>query len=548
MDLTNQLHAALVIEQPNLAQSHLKYSLNQMGFEHIDLVDRSQQAISALISTQYDLVLCAYDLNKGADGYQLFEQIAKERLISSSTTFVFMSSENNLPLSQSVIELKPDDFILKPFNTSQLELRLKRILYKKLTLKKVFKYIDSERYQQAIEELNTHISNNTHPRWIPYLMKLKGEIILAMDQWQIGEAYFEKVRTLQPYPWASLGLVECQMQLDKFSQAEVLLHQLIADGKTRLPALDLLSKVYEKNNQFESALNNLKSAIQLAPRNIERQQELLNLARINQDFETQYEAANSIIRHVRHSIHDCPEIYLSAVRSAIDYGFTLFNEEELTKLRKNSETILTSVKKNFPGAPINDQLEVAQVRLLNLANERVRATELMKANRERTGKYKVVDIEDALDKAKAFHELGFHRDSEKMFNEINELCEQGGQNPVLSQYIKNESKLRIEIKDTPKVLNNRAVELFQRGRLKEALEEFKKAFKVMPKNPSIALNLMQTLIDSNALVEHEEESKLVLHLCLQALRNAQLNEEQSERMEKLQAKLHETENTSTNKN
>ncbi|MDC2888270.1 response regulator [Psychrosphaera algicola] len=174
MDLTHSLQAALVIEHQALAQSHIKYSLLNLGFKSIEFADRATMAIKALHKSHFDLILCAYDLNRGADGYQLFERIIEEGLLKSTTAFVFMSSENDLPLSQSIIELKPDDFILKPFTAKELELRLKRILSKKLTLRPVFEAIDDDEFDGALNLLNEQLAKNAKPKWVPYLLKLKG--------------------------------------------------------------------------------------------------------------------------------------------------------------------------------------------------------------------------------------------------------------------------------------------------------------------------------------------------------------------------------------
>ena len=75
MEIKEQLSAALVIEQQPLAQSHIKYALHSIGFKQVEFADRAQIALNALSNHQYDLVICAFDLSRGADGYQLFDQL-----------------------------------------------------------------------------------------------------------------------------------------------------------------------------------------------------------------------------------------------------------------------------------------------------------------------------------------------------------------------------------------------------------------------------------------------------------------------------------------
>lgn len=534
MDLTTQLQSALVIEQQTLAQSHVKYTLQNLGFKQVDFADRSKTAVIALEQNKYDLVLCAYDLNKGADGYQLFERLIAEKLIGSATTFVFMSSENNLPLSQSIIELKPDDFLLKPFTSKELELRLKRVLVKKLALRGVFKAIDSQQFKLALKTLEEVFSANENPRWMPYLMKLRGELLLMCHEWEEAERFFNKVLEVKDYPWASLGLVESLLQQNKLALAEKNLKSMLDSPQHKLAALDLMSQVCEKSHQFEDAMDHLVQASEIAPRNVDRQQQVVNLARLTHDYETQYNASNTIVRNLRHSIHETPEAYLSAIRSAIDYGLTTLDNDEVNKLADNSEVMLSNIKTLFPGVPLTEQIQVAQARLHNMKNEKEAAKKLIQGNVDEKGIYFIDDLEDALDKAKAFHELGFHKDSEKLFEQIAEACREHEQSEVFSEYIKSEKLLRVEIKDSPKDLNNKAVGFFSRGDVHGAFNAFNSAFKLMPQNASIALNLMQTIIETKGKKIRIKDSDKLVKRCAKVLQRSKLTDEQQARYVRLQ--------------
>lgn len=536
MDLTHSLQAALVIEHQALAQSHIKYSLLNLGFKTIEFADRATMAIKALHKSHFDLILCAYDLNRGADGYQLFERIIEEGLLKSTTAFVFMSSENDLPLSQSIIELKPDDFILKPFTAKELELRLKRILSKKLTLRPVFEAIDDDEFDAALNLLNEQLAKNAKPKWVPYLLKLKGELITAKQDWHDAEVFYQKVLSIKEYAWANIGLVNSLLNQNKVKLAEDKLKYLVTNPATRLAALDILTKICKNKFDFEEAINHLKNAATIAPRNVNRQQDVISLARITHDFETQFNASNKIVEYIKNSVHDTPDAYLGAVRSTIDYGLTSLNDDEIKSLAQTGESILRQLKKQFPDTPLNDQIRVAKARIYNMSNDKENAKKLIQENMEDEN-YLVDDLEDALDKAKAFHELGFHANSEKLFELIATECKTQSKDEVFNQYIDKEKQLRIEIKESPKVLNNKAVQLYTRGNYQAALNAFLSAFKVMPKNPSISLNLLQTVVDCNYQESHPEEADEIVTKCLKNLNATDLNKEQISRLEVYLEKL-----------
>jgi hypothetical protein len=100
------------------------------------------------------------------------------------------------------------------------------------------------------------------------------------------------------------------------------------------------------------------------------------------------------------------------------------------------------------------------------------------------------------------------------------------------RYIQQQQSERRDIKMGPKELNNHAVKQFERGQLNVALEAFSQAFRVMPHNPSIALNLLQCLVDKSKKYGDSFNS-LLAQKCFKLLKKSPLAEEQSERFDKL---------------
>jgi cytochrome c-type biogenesis protein CcmH/NrfG len=84
----------------------------------------------------------------------------------------------------------------------------------------------------------------------------------------------------------------------------------------------------------------------------------------------------------------------------------------------------------------------------------------------------------------------------------------------------------------PKELNNHAVNQFNKGQLSTALEAFTQAFRVMPRNASIALNLLQCLFDSTKQQGNSFNTELAKR-CYALLNKAQLQSEQTQRLDKI---------------
>lgn len=530
-----KLHSALIIESQPLVQSHLKYSLLALGFTNIDVADRGYLASKAISSNFYDLVLCASDINNGPDGYQLFEKMVVSQLLPNATCFVFLSSEQDLAASQSALELQPDDFILKPYSAKEIESRLTKALKKKLYLRRALEQVDKKNYPAAFEQLNELVNDSPTQQEIQHILKLKGDLLIKLERWSMAKAFFEKLNQKKPSPWSRTSYAQSLVELGEDELAEETLQPLILSSKTSLKAHDLMAKLLFQQERFEQASHHYQKAVEYSPRNLFRLKDYMDLSRLVKDLDCQHQASSAFIRQLKNSIHETPEHYLSAIRSHIDYGFNLLSEEELSRLTQFSQSILNNLRKTFPGVSLTEQVEIAQARILNLKNQPDQARKLVHHSLEKiaNGRNYITNVEDSIDQAKALHELGYFKESELVFSQIKQHSSNKKLPPLLTRYLNNEQQLRSEIKDTPKSLNNKAVRYFQRGSFNHALDSFNLAFKLMPKNSSIALNLMQSALESNLI--HSDKARLIsmVDRCRRTIDEVSLNDEQQDRYDKL---------------
>ncbi|MDX1391461.1 MAG: response regulator, partial [Rheinheimera sp.] len=80
----------LIIDDQSLSQSYLRYALEQLGYHNISYAEQAQTALSFCKQNSYDLIICAYNLPKGKDGYQLFEELKTTGLQKLSCALIFI--------------------------------------------------------------------------------------------------------------------------------------------------------------------------------------------------------------------------------------------------------------------------------------------------------------------------------------------------------------------------------------------------------------------------------------------------------------------------
>lgn len=523
----------LIIDEQQLSQSYLRYTLEQLGYQNITIADRAQLALNLCRNNLFDLIICSFNQAEGKDGFQLFSELKFSGLQKHATALIFISAETDPTLVHSVIELQPDEFLAKPFAIKDLQLRIERVLKRKQQLRPLYQLLDNQQYPSALRHIDEQLSDASQHKWFPLLLKLKGDILLAQQDYEDAEHFFLAMLSIQPFSWARMGLVRCYVQQGREQQAFNELEPLLLRTESRLFALDLLSELEFKQQRYQQAQQHLIDAAELAPRNLLRQQKLLQLSRLNHDYETQYRAAKDMVKYARYSMFEQPDLYLNLARASIDYALASEDEEQQSRLNRQVTLSLQALQKQFGKQDLSEQQLILQARLLYLQDHKDKAKALL---RDLKNDQPISSLEDALDKAKALHELGLADAAEQLFQQISDYCKQQQPDPVLTAYLQQEQAERVQMKQGPRELNNSAVQLYQRGHWEQAFEAFSLAHKVMPKNAGIALNLLQTLLTSPRPLCGAQEKLRLQHQCEQVIAAASLKPEQQRRYEQLKSK------------
>ena len=241
------------------------------------------------------------------------------------------------------------------------------------------------------------------------------------------------------------------------------------------------------------------------------------------------------MRFAKNSIHDKPENYLNVARSGIDYAMTT-EPKDTERLIKQANEYVRQLKQAFPKADVQEQMKVINARLLYLEDEKDNALALLNKLDEESWDNEGIDA--LLDKSKIFHDVGLYERSQAVLNQIEERCKNNSeQSEIFMHYITQEKEEKSAIKLSSKDLNNTAVEYFQKGDIEHAMEAFTQAFTIMPKNTSIALNLLQAISTNATLAGVAAVSDPMFKQCIKTIENSKLDEMQQERYHKIRTSL-----------
>ena len=431
----------------------------------------------------------------------------------------------------SVLELQPDEFMVKPFSIKELKSRIDRTIQRKNLLRPLFNLMDQNKIVPALALVEQWLEQGQHAKYASTLLKTKGELLQQAGRWNEAEQFYNGLLTDDHLTWVELGLARCLVWDKRFTEAVALLQPLLEKAESKLAALDLLADVHLQQQHYKKAQTELLQAADMAPRNLLRQQKLMNLSRLTHDYEHQFKAAKELLRYARFSIYEKPELYLNLARASVDYALTIDEEEQTSRLSKVANDTLNHMRQIFPDQSKAEQQLVVQARLYYLKDQIDKAKQLLLSLENTAEKQQA---EDVLDKAKALHEVGLLSSSRELLRQLaQDEAQQTQSDPLFQIYLQQELQERERLPMGPREFNNNAVRLYEKGQLHQALDAFIQAFQIMPYNTGIALNLLQAL----QTTENIDASVQTEHLCLQCevlLSNATLNDEQKKRWQQLQ--------------
>jgi len=482
----------LVIDNQGLVHDVVASALHAIGIKHVVSAFNAFHAIRLCEEKRFDFVLLAFNVSHDKDGFHLFEELKHLNHINDTTTVIFLSAETSPELVNCIVELQPDDFWVKPLKPSSIESRLNYLLQIRYKLHKMLHCMKVGDYSTAMYYAERQLKDMSLSDYHPRIRRLIGECLLQLRDYETSENYYRELLQTMDHAWVHIGLARSLLRQDELEEAQLLVEDLLLRPDTRFLTYDLLAQYFIEKEQFELAYEQMKQASKLAPRNIERNKRLWDLARLNHDKVGQLSAVQNMAKFAKNSIHDSPELSLNVIRSTIDLATSLGAGEGDRYIQRAQNDLEEISQQKGVQIQLGDQIDVIKARMLCLRNQKKSAEEIMNASSVHTTGQ---SMEDNLDKMKAFHELGMREQCISILEKLKTQIEGDTfSSQVVDEYLKQESIERTEIQFTTKELKNMATVHYKENRLQPAYNNLRQALTISPKDKQIALSLMKVLL------------------------------------------------------
>lgn len=267
----------LIIDDAPIVIASLRSMLLKLGFAEPNVTcSKSPRAAVLMASRQkFDIFICDYNFGKGLNGKQVFEELKHYKLIKQEAVFVLVTGENSSYVVHSILELKPDEYILKPFNILTLQERLTNAISRKHALKALYL---AERDGDA--ELGLSLCDELEPFHADYyfvIQKFRGDFLTKLRRFDHAREVYLETLEHKDFDWAKIGLANALKQTGRQVEATQVIQDLLASAPNNVRARVEAASISLSNNSIPEAIHHLQIANQIVPGHSEREWVLANL-------------------------------------------------------------------------------------------------------------------------------------------------------------------------------------------------------------------------------------------------------------------------------
>ncbi len=524
----------LIVDDFSDFRGSVKAMLRDIGAKDVDTADRGEEAIAMCRQKRYDIILHDYNLGAGKNGQQVLEELMANRLISHQSIFLMVTAESSQAMVLSALEHEPDAYLTKPFNRASLAQRLDKLVERKTLLKPVLQALDKQSPAEVLAACDQLMQEDK--RLLPLCQRYKAGALAELGRKDELSALLDQVLAERVIPWACLAKGNLLLSRGEPERAKVVYEQALQAFPMHPGLYDGLAAVFTAMGEAKRAQATLEEAVKLSPLGVPRQMQLGQLAMKNEDFASASKAYRQAVEQGKHSRHRSPESYLNLSQALIAKA----GDEVLDK-RSQSEIgqALSELEHRYGDDPaLRVRSGLMRASSLDKAGDKQRATQLAREAVANLGELdQFFPAEVALAMAAQLQQLGQAEAGNTMLKNCVEMY---GDDPQVMEGI---AKLTddVQILGSGKEaadLNRQGVRCYQQKRFAEALESFRRALALQPKNISIALNTAQSLLRL-----HIEQAQPALleecRACLDAVKMIPPSDPRFERYQSLRRKAFE---------
>lgn len=324
----------LIVDDASIVVVTIKSMLLRLGFNdrNITYCSSAKASIQLARQEQYDLILCDYNLGRGINGKQVFEEMKHYNLLHEKAVLILITGESSSTVVHSIIELKPDDYLLKPFNIMSLKERIHSAVTRKQALYQLYTAQLTHQYQQGVELCDELLP--FYPEYHFTISRFKGDFLSRLHLHVQSKDLYENILIRKECDWATIGLANSLMNLGDKKAASVMINKLLATKPNSTLVRTAAANISLMNSEIPTAIRHFELANKMVRGNSERELVISNLCVSVGDYQ-------NALDHYRAYMEINKDTYRNTIFAKINLArmvlYTCYNCEPGLKIARLNE-------------------------------------------------------------------------------------------------------------------------------------------------------------------------------------------------------------------
>ncbi len=477
----------------------LRESLRNIGARHIDQASSGGEAMTLLLRTHYDVVLCDFNLGEGKNGQQVLEEARVRNLMIPSSVWLMVSAEKSVESVMGAAEHQPDAYIIKPITEGVLLTRLNRVWHKKQVFREIdAAYIEKD-YLRAARLCDAQVAH--HKVHEIDLMRMKATLLLKAGEPDKARTVYERLLEEREYNWARTGLGKIRLANGDHEAARQMFQGVIGENRYYIDAYDQLAGALGLLGRHEDACEVLAKAAKLSPNSVQRQRSLGNTALRIGNIPQAEHAFRKCIAIGEYSINRTVDAYLGMARVCGQKGDI-----------KEALRLLATAQRDFPGELVALRSKITEGLVYHESGDFRRARKsgdeleaMLEKERKRPQTATCIEMATLLFAVGVkdapvellCHVIRNNHDNPVLLDEVQKIFDK-------ARMGEEGMALIAEARREAAEMMNKGVLLWKTGKLAEAVEWMREARERLPDNMRILFNSAQMLINHMQLHGYDE--------------------------------------------
>ncbi|PTC04305.1 response regulator [Vibrio mediterranei] len=321
---------ALIADDSPVMLSSIRRILFGMGFKDSNVVHvKDPKAVLYQAKKEaFDVVICDFNFMNRLNGRQIFEELNHYGLLKDTSVFMMVTGESSAKVVRAIIELMPDEYLLKPFNATYLNKKLSRAINRRKALGKLYGAHNNKEYEKGLtlcDELEFD-----HHKYYSLIQKFRGEFLRHLNRYREAKELYEGLLEDNDTEWANVGLVDSYIEMGDVIKAQSLINEYLEKVPSSVSMLNMSAKSDIYSSDIPSAVKKFEYLSEISPGNPDRELVIANLCFSQGDYNTAATRYMVYFDLSKDTYRNTVESRYNVIRTLLCYYNSLGNKEPAT--------------------------------------------------------------------------------------------------------------------------------------------------------------------------------------------------------------------------